>query len=622
MCDNKPSRFNTNMLSSASSASSASSVLSASHVSTVKSTSSGLSVASIVSTSKILSKPLTLIDKFYDNRKKIFDICGNIINKDTYPFITILSTYLVDIVNSIDIEINKSTRNSMINWREKKNPKLLSKFINSDDNINIINRSMNKITSSNYMTIVKEISDTLTQDNFRKLPEYSKFLFDTIIKKCLSDEKFATDYLHFLVAFDGAIGKNINQYINEFISEVFLLMKNNNYYKCNDITSYFSYIKDVGQYMNIGIILANLYLIKIESNTALSNINMYLILQETNFYENFKSSINHINNYLEWLPSDMGEIIGRIYLVFGIIEIIGKKLLENISDDDINFLNDILTLIYNINSIPNKIKFKVLDIQDIIKTFNKNKKPLINKIIDIPNISNISNIINDAPTKYDEPIFDSKNIELPLINLPKKNKSINFSSLKLVQMQTNKTTNDCEVSKEEVSKSEVPKSEVSKSEVPKSEVPKSELISKDEVSNILENTNLEVSKVELNNKYEKNNKNNNRKNRNSDNKNSDNKNSDNKNSDNKNSDNKNSDTRNSDTRNSDTKNRDNKNRDYRNKDKNNKNVEKTNSNSSFNTSSTYNNVDDEGFIKIERKPRVNNELQVNNNFKHKNKTNN
>ena len=599
MCDNKPSRFNSNMLSTATS------------VSTEKSAPSVLSAASIVSTSKLLSKPLTLIDKFYDNRKKMFDICGNIINKETYPFITILSTYLVDIVNSIDIEINKSTRNSMINWREKKNPKLLSKFINSDDNINIINRSMNKITSSNYMTIVKEISDTLTQDNFRKLPEYSKFLFDTIIKKCLNDEKFATDYLHFLVAFDGAIGKNINQYINEFIAEVFLLMKNNNYYKCNDITSYFSYIKDVGQYMNIGIILANLYLIKNESNIVLSNIKMYLILSETVFYENFKSCINHINNYLEWLPSDMGEVIGRIYLVFGIIEIIGKNLLENMCDDDINFLNDILTLIYNINSIPNKIKFKVLDIQDIIKTFNKNKKPLINKIIDIPNI------INDSPTKYDEPIFDSKNIELPLINLPKKNKSINFSSLKLVQMQTNKVTNDCEVSKEEV--------------------PKAELIltSKDEVPNILENTNLEVSKVELNNKYEK--KNNNRKNRNSDTRNSDTRNNDTRNSDTRNSDTRNNDTRNNDTRNSDTRNSDtrnsdtrnkdyrnsdNKNRDYRNKDKNNKNLEQTNANSLSNTSSTNNSIDDDGFIKIERKHRVNNELQVNNNFKHKNKTNN
>ena len=119
MCDNKPSRFNTNILSTTTSMSSMTSL------STEKSGSSVLSTASIASTSKSLSKQLALIDKFYDNRKKMFDICGNIINKDTYPFITILSTYLVDIVNSIDIEINKSTRNSMINWSEKKNPKLL-----------------------------------------------------------------------------------------------------------------------------------------------------------------------------------------------------------------------------------------------------------------------------------------------------------------------------------------------------------------------------------------------------------------------------------------------------------------------------------------------------------------
>ena len=65
----------------------------------------------------------TTIENFYDNRKNLFDICGNFINKDKYPFIDILSTYLVDIVKSIDIEINKSTRNSMINWREKKNPR-------------------------------------------------------------------------------------------------------------------------------------------------------------------------------------------------------------------------------------------------------------------------------------------------------------------------------------------------------------------------------------------------------------------------------------------------------------------------------------------------------------------
>ena len=58
MCDNKPSRFNTKILSTTTSITS---------ISTEKYASSVLSTDSIVSkTSKPLSKQLTLIDKFYD----------------------------------------------------------------------------------------------------------------------------------------------------------------------------------------------------------------------------------------------------------------------------------------------------------------------------------------------------------------------------------------------------------------------------------------------------------------------------------------------------------------------------------------------------------------------------
>jgi hypothetical protein len=633
MCDNKPSRINMN-------------------VSSTVASSNASSIPTSISTSKSSNKQLSLIDTFYDNRKNMFDICGNIINKEKYPFITILSTYLLDIVNSIDIEINKSTRNSMINWREKKNPKLLSKFINSDDNINIINRSMNKITSSNYMTIVKEITDTLTQDNFRKLPEYSKFLFDTIIKKCLNDEKFATDYLHFLVAFDGVIGKNINQYINDFITEAFALLNNstnNNIFKCNDITLYFSYIKDVSQYMNIGIILANLYLIKLESNSASANIKMYLIFTESIFYEKFISCLNHINNYLEWLPADMTEIIGRIYLLFGIIEIIGKQILELLSDEHRNFLNDILTLIYNVNSIPNKIKFKVLDIQDMIKSFNKTKQSLIkqtNKIVDIP-------VIDD--TSY---------IDMPSINLPKKNKPVNFSTLKLVQMNTNKTSNDLvpnleinntnlivnykeevpklevprvEVSRVEVTRVEVPRVEIPRVEVPRVEVPRVEVprveILRVEIPRV-EGNKVEGTNIELNNKYDKkqnkkNNKNNDKRNndnRNNDNRINDNRNNDNRINDNRNNDNRINDNRINDNRNNDNKINDNKKNYYRN----NKNFEKkliknTNSSNTVNPISSSsitpnscimsNTIDDDGFIKIERKSRPITDLQNNNKIK-------
>jgi len=579
MCDNKPSRFEpaSTMISSFPS--------------------------SFSSTSKpkiSASSSTTLIDKFYDNRKNLFDICGNFINKEKYPFINILSTYLVDIVNSIDIEINKSTRNSMINWREKKNPKLLSKFINSDDNINIINRSMNKITASNYMTIVSEITGTLMQDNFRKIPEYSKFLFDTIIKKCLNDEKFATDYLHFLVAFDGVIGKNINQYVNDFISEVFSLLNNNtNNLKCNDNDSYFSYIKDVNQYMNIGIILANLYLIKNESNTS-PNIKMYLIFAEYVFCEKIVSCLNHINNYLEWLPSDMNEVNGRIYLLFGIIEIIGKKLLEIISVDNVNFLNDILTLIYNVNTIPNKIKFKVLDIQDMIKTYNKSKQTIentntITKPITKPIIKSVVNI-NIEPIELPiTSVTPVTNVIDIVETIPKKNKPLNYSSLKLVQMQSNKNPIDLAIPKVEIPKVEVPKVEIPKVEVPKVDATKVEVPRVDATK--VEVPRIEVSKVEIPLKNDRNKKDNQDKdviNRNSNNSNSNN---------NSNNNNRNR-NRNNNKRNND-----------RNNDRNNESTNKNNI-SNF-TSTITSNSDDDGFIKIERKPRINNDSNTKNNLRFK-----
>jgi hypothetical protein len=307
------------------------------------------------------NQPLSVIDLFYDNRKNLYDICGKIINKEKYKFIDILSTYLTDIVDSIDSEIKQSTRNSMINWREKKNPKLLSKFINSDDNINIINRSMNKITATNYMVIVTEITETLTQDNFRKLPDYSKFLFDTVIKKCLNDESFTKDYLNFLVGFDGTIGKYIGQHINQFILEMYSFLEKN-----NDLKSfvYFSYVKDITHYANIGIIFSNLYIIQNEKKTQ------YKISDDL-LYEKFGSCLGIINNFLDWMPSNIDELTGRIYMMFSIFETVTKKIFGLMKAEDRSLMNNVLNLIYNVNSIPNKIKFKVLDIQDIINTMVK-----------------------------------------------------------------------------------------------------------------------------------------------------------------------------------------------------------------------------------------------------------
>ena len=159
------------------------------------------------------------IDNFYEQQAKLYDICGNTINKDKYPFIDILSNYLKEIVVSIDCEINNSTQNSLINWREKKNPKLLARFINNDDNINLINRSINKITGTNYMNIITEITEIL-KDNARKTQDYCKYIFDSIIKKCLNEENFIKDYIQFLFSFDIHNAQHFSIYITQFIKEV------------------------------------------------------------------------------------------------------------------------------------------------------------------------------------------------------------------------------------------------------------------------------------------------------------------------------------------------------------------------------------------------------------------
>jgi len=393
-------------------------------------------INTVMTSSKASAPNKASIDIFYDNRKSLFDICGNIINKESYPFINILSTYLVDIVESIDSEIKQSTRNSMVNWREKKNPKLLSKFINSDDNINIINRSMNKITSANYLTIVKEITDTLMQDNFRKLPDYSKFLFDTVIKKCLNDESFAKDYMQFLVSFDGVIGKNIKDSINQFITELFLLLEKNKNLK--DFT-YFSYVKDVTNFLNIGVIFSNIYLINVDKKISTNVFNII----PNELYKKFMICLNNINNFLEWIPSDMDELNSRIYLIFGIIETMEKKLIDMLSDNDKNLLNDILTMIYNVNNIPNKIKFKVLDIQDMIKTLEKANKALLKQYLQDQQIEKPI-IKHSVEKKYDPEPIVNKIIDI-VDDIPKPAavkpifKGINYSSLKLVQLKSNST---------------------------------------------------------------------------------------------------------------------------------------------------------------------------------------
>jgi hypothetical protein len=296
------------------------------------------------------------VDMFYDKQKELYDICGNVINKQKYPFIDILSKYLTDIVGLIDIEIKNSARNSMINWSEKKNPKLLSRLINNDENVNLINMSMNKITSSNFMNIVNEISEALLNDNYRKLPDYCTFLFDVIIKKCMIDEAFSKDYIRFLFGFKDNIAKHLNENVKKFTEEAVGFLTTNEPLK---EYSYFHYVKDITSWRNVGVIFANIYK-SLTDNAGVGKININII-------DNLESQFNILFNILDWLPANMDELNGRLFMVFAIMESLIDEIWSKFSDKSRELFKDILTLVYNCANIPNKIKFKVLDLQDVIK---------------------------------------------------------------------------------------------------------------------------------------------------------------------------------------------------------------------------------------------------------------
>lgn len=320
---------------------------------------SSISLSSAPMSSAVSGAAKLSVDTFYDNKKNILDICGNFINEERYPFINILSGYLNDIVSSIDVEIKNSARNSMINWREKKNPKLLSRFINNDDNINLINRSMNKITGSNYGMIVAEITDSVIQDNPRRLPDYCKYLFDSIIKKCITDENFIMDYIKFLMGFDGLLAESITGFINQFIYEVGKVLTTNELFK---EYIYFDFIKDVTQYKTIGIIYSTLYKVSVSVNPST------LEITKDGIIANLTNTTAILANLLEWLPANIDELNGRLYLFIGITETLCNELWVDLGDVLRGNINDILEKAYAMSAIPNKIKFKILDLQDVIKS--------------------------------------------------------------------------------------------------------------------------------------------------------------------------------------------------------------------------------------------------------------
>jgi hypothetical protein len=208
------------------------------------------------------------------------------------------------------------------------------------------------------MNIANEISEALLNDNYRKLPDYCSFLFDVVIKKCMIDEAFSKDYIRFLFGFKDNIANHLSENVKKFIEEATLFLTSN---KSLKEYSYFHYVKDTALWRNVGVIVANMYK-SLNGNARIGQININI-----NIVNNLEAQFDILFNILDWLPSNMDELNGRLYMVFAIMESLSDEIWGKFSDKSRGLFKEILTLAYNCANIPNKIKFKVLDLQDMIK---------------------------------------------------------------------------------------------------------------------------------------------------------------------------------------------------------------------------------------------------------------
>ena len=166
--------------------------------------------------------------------------------------------------------------------------------------------SMNKVTSSNFMNIANEISEALINDNYRKLPDYCSFLFDVVIKKCMIDEAFSKDYIRFLFGFKDNIANHLSENVKKFIEESVSFLTSNQPLK---EYSYFHYVKDITLWRNVGVIIANMY--KSLTDTA--------SVVQINIVNNLEAQFDILFNILDWAPSNMDDLNGRLFMVFAII---------------------------------------------------------------------------------------------------------------------------------------------------------------------------------------------------------------------------------------------------------------------------------------------------------------
>ena len=349
------------------------------------------------------------IATFYDVKNKLFNDMNMLksseeLNEQVANISAVINTYLSEIIPDIENEIKNIVKFNSINWRERKNPKLLEKFVNTDANIAIFNREINKISATNYSQMMHNINNIIMDDeNVDKIDEYIRYVFHHIFQKCLNEELFSVDYIKFIVSFTEPVATKLKTIIYENIVNILKLVETTN---INDTVIDAVYDGPYVTATNIsprvktyGMILGH-YFNNMESIRKTGIFTDEIVISSiVNFIRNIKSGKYYNNSICK---------LNAVLLLLGFCDsgldkyckLIMADSDENIytsfeeRDNVIQELINTLDIIGRNMEIPSKIRFKALDIKDNILKMDI----ISNTAIDNPsyhtNLSTSNNISN------------------------------------------------------------------------------------------------------------------------------------------------------------------------------------------------------------------------------------
>ena len=348
----------------------------------------------------------------------------------------VLDKYLHDIIIDITREIDNISefqRNSIV--ITKKNPRLLSKYINKDININLIKCEINKLAQTNFNIILETVINIINTVDIEKVNTYIELIFTSLINKCYMEENYISNYIKFIIE----IGK-LEKYnkililLNSFINNIVTI--------CNEEIIWIPGIKTesginskLEYYSTIGRFIGEMIKLNLQNELLLVNLHQNMILTNTNAdYSQEKriliiigfSQIQSINKYIpenlfSGFANEMKKIIeSKIqykfkYRMMDWYESIKNKSTSNLEISNNNAASEISNNNSSSELSNNNAASEISNNNAASEISNNNAaSPTLetsNNIIDNSNFSN--NIIIDSENKF----IESKNNIFPHVQL-------------------------------------------------------------------------------------------------------------------------------------------------------------------------------------------------------------